>query len=169
MTVYVPTKRVLARVVDGDFTWPEIVRELDNAESITPIAGYDTRLRYCGEHLQAYVEPGTWEGEDALYVVGVRERERAEEPSEHQVVGRSVPVQHSSRRGGSGSQWPSTWRELLQRLARQPGVRVMQGGKHLIVLRDSKRVFTMPISASDHRALRNACTGLRAVGIDVSR
>lgn len=169
MPVYVPTKHVLGLMVDGLFAWPDLVREMDNAESITPVAGYERRQRWCGQRLQAYVEPGTWDGEDALFIVGVRERARAEEPSEHQVVGRAVPAQRSRRSGGVGRRWPSTWRELTDRLKQHEGVRVLHGGKHMIVTRHHKRIFTMPISASDHRGIRNACLQLQRLGIDVSR
>lgn len=169
MATFVPTRSAIDSMTELDLTWADLINDLKDVESLTPVRGYDTRQRWCGRTLQAYVEPGRLYDEDVLYVVHVRERVRAEEPSEHQVVGVATAAQRSTRRGGRGSRWPATWAELLERLQTHEGIRIQRGGKHLVVLRHSKRIFTLPISASDHRAVRNACTQLRALGLDLSR
>lgn len=169
MTQFVPTQRTVERVLQLGLTWPEVVVDLDNAASITPIEGFDTRLRYCGEKVQAYVEPGTYDGEDALWIVGLRERCKATEPSPHQVVGREAAKRKSGKRGGSGSRWPTTWKELINRINAHPQARVENGGKHLRVFLRGQQVQALPCTSSDHRALLNACQILRGLGIDVRR
>lgn len=169
MTQFVPAQRVVQQVRQMGLSWPEVVEDLDQAESITPIQGYDTRLRYCGEKVQAYVEPGTFDGEEALWIVGLRERRKADQPSQHQVVGRETTTRKSGRRGGSGTRWPTTWKELVNRINAHPNAHVEPGGKHLRVFLGGKQVQALPCSASDHRALLNACQILRGLGIDVRR
>lgn len=150
-------------------SWPEVVNDLQRAESITPVPGYDTRLRYCGEKVQAYIEPGTYDGEDALWIVGLRERQRADAPSRTQVVGRETTTRKSGRKGGSGNRWPTTWKELINRINQHPQAHVENGGKHLRVFLRGRQVQALPCTASDHRALLNACQVLRGLGIDVRR
>ena len=169
MSQFVPAQRVVQRVLDLGLSWPEVVDDLSHAESITPIQGYDTRLRYCGEKVQAYVEPGTYDGDDALWIVGLCLRRRSEQPADLQVVGRESAARKSSKRGGSGSRWPTTWKELVNRINAHPRARVENGGKHLRVFLDGRQVQALPCSASDHRALLNACQILRGLGVDVRR
>ncbi|WJN62982.1 hypothetical protein [Streptomyces phage phiScoe25] len=162
-----PTTNLLSRMAERGTYWPDVEADLQNPETVTPVEGFDTRLRLAGEKWQGYVEPGHSEGHYVL--VGVRPRERAEQGHHEPVVGvepqRSIP--RSS--GGSGTRWPSSWSELQGRLIEQ-GYRLEQGRTHIGIYDGDKRVSTLPVSASDHRALVNACTQLRReAGIDVRR
>jgi hypothetical protein len=153
-------------------SWPEVVTDLEQVESVTPIRGFETRQRWMCSRVQAYVEPGvTREGESSRIVLSVRCRRRVEpEPDHVPVVGVEPRVVGPRYRGHGGSSWPRTWAELLQRLEEvAPDASVGRGGKHLAVFREGKRVATLPMSSSDHRGLVNACTQLRAAGIDLSR
>lgn len=53
---------------------------------------------------------------------------------------------------------------LIRDLLRH-GLEVAHGGKHHAVLRDGKRVGTLPVSPSDHRALENARHQLSRAGV----
>lgn len=169
MTMFIPAQRVVSRVTQMGLSWSEVVDDLDQAQSITPVAGFDTRLRYCGEKVQAYIEPGTYDGQEALWIVGLRERQVADAPSRTQVVGRETTSRKSGKKGGSGTRWPTTWKELVNRINQHPHAHVENGGKHLRVFLHGAQVQALPCTASDHRALLNACQVLRGLGIDVRR
>lgn len=151
-------------------TWGDLVEDLENAQHRQPVVGFATRQRWLGETIQAYIEPGTYDGEDCFYVLGARLRCAAEEPAELQVVGKETRVVKRRKSGGSGSVWPTTWAELKQRIEAHDGYRVLPGrGGHQIVYRNGKQVFVLPTSASDWRAIRNACLALRGKGVDCRR
>lgn len=57
-------------------------------------------------------------------------------------------------------------RKFVKRLE-AAGCEVVHGSKHLAVLRDGKRVATMSVSASDHRALLNLRSVLRRQGVEI--
>lgn len=153
-------------------SWPDVVADLEQVESVTPIRGFETRQRWIGPRVQAYIEPSiTREGEDAKIVVSVRCRQRVEHDPHHvPVVGVESRVVGPRVRGRGGSVWPRTWAELMQRLEEvAPDAAVGRGGKHLAVFRHGKRIATLPMTSSDHRGLVNACLQLRKAGIDLSR
>ncbi|AFV51367.1 hypothetical protein FDG66_gp47 [Streptomyces phage phiCAM] len=156
----------MANMSERGTYWPDVESDLTEPETVTPVPGFESRLRLCGEKWQGYVEPGHSEGHYVL--VGVRPRDRAEEGTGTPVVG--VPVSRSIPRssGGSGTRWPSSWGELQGRLI-ELGYRLEQGRTHVGVYEGDAKVSTLPVSASDHRALLNACTQLRREGIDVRR
>ncbi|WLW38526.1 hypothetical protein [Streptomyces phage Vanseggelen] len=162
-----PTTRLLADMASRGTYWPDVEADLSEPETVTPVEGFDTRLRLAGESWQGYVEPGRDEGHFVL--VGVRPRERAEEGTGTPVVG--VPISPSIPRssGGSGSRWPSSWNELQGRLI-ELGFTIRQGKTHLGVYRDGQKIASLPSTASEYRGLLNACTQLRRDhGIDVGR
>ncbi|QMP84525.1 putative helicase [Streptomyces phage Endor1] len=162
-----PTAKLLEKMSERGTYWPDVESDLLKPETVTPVEGSRTRLRVCGVSWQGYVEPGKSEGHWVL--VGVRPRDRAEEGTGTPVVG--VPVRLSMPRssGGSGRRWPSSWSELQGRLIEQ-GYRLEQGRTHIGVYDQGRRVSTLPVTSSDHRALVNACTQLRReAGIDVRR
>ncbi|WMI33371.1 hypothetical protein SEA_PROVOLONE_51 [Streptomyces phage Provolone] len=162
-----PTTRVLASMRERGTYWPDVEKDLSEPETVTPVVGFETRLRLAGGDWQGYAEPGREEGHYVL--VGVRPRDRAEEGTGTPVVG--IPVSPSLPRssGGSGTRWPTSWSELQGRLIEQ-GYRIEQGRTHLGIYDGDKKIGTLPTSASDHRGLKNACTQLRReAGIDLRR
>ncbi|MFD9964023.1 hypothetical protein [Amycolatopsis sp. NPDC058986] len=72
------------------------------------------------------------------------------------------------RRGGAGTVWPTTWRELRARL-RAAGCELGRRGKHWHVALPSGHTYTLPCTASDHRSLRNAAHELAGLGVDLRR
>ncbi|MFE0025123.1 hypothetical protein [Amycolatopsis sp. NPDC059021] len=87
----------------------------------------------------------------------------------HQAPVRAAPPRrHRRRSGGAGTAWPTTWRELRTRL-RAAGCQLSHGGKHWRAHLPDGRTYTLPATASDHRALRNAAHDLIALGIDIRR
>jgi hypothetical protein len=80
---------------------------------------------------------------------------------------RAVPARRRGR-GGAGTVWPTTWRELRTRL-RATGCELSRRGKHWCAHLPGGHTYTFPSTASDHRALRNAAHGLAALGVDVRR
>lgn len=168
MVQFVPAKGVIARIQQLGLVWPEVVEDL-SAASITPVVGYETRLRYAGSKVEAFIEPGMYAEEDVLWVVGLRIREKVTHiPRQEQVVGHERKHRRSGH-GGSGQRWPTTWKELISRIQDHPDVELHKGGKHLNVMLHGRQVQTLPLTASDHRALLNACQVLRGAGIDVRR
>lgn len=169
---YIPTRSSLDSIDRMDLSWPEVVEDLNNAGQVYPAPGFDTRLVVTGALTRAFVEPGTYEQQPARIIVGIRPRpsiEPRDRPTAAPVVGVETPAPKSTRRGGSGSAWPATWPELLRRLRDVEHVEVVRGGKHLAILVRGERVATLPVSGSDHRGVFNACTQLRAGGVDISR
>lgn len=170
MSTFIPTQGVIAQLERFDQSWPEIVTDLQQA-TITPAYGYETRQRLCGERYEAFVEPGVYDGHEARWVIYLRKRRHATEPTPlgQQIVGRDARRPTQRKRGGSGRRWPTTWQELQKRILACPGTELRPGGKHLNVYLNGQQVQALPLSASDHRALLNACQALRAKGIDVAR
>ncbi|NKQ51999.1 hypothetical protein HFP15_03790 [Amycolatopsis sp. K13G38] len=80
---------------------------------------------------------------------------------------RAAPARRS-RRGGAGTVWPTTWRELRARL-RAAGCELARRGKHWRVALPGGHAYTLPCTASDHRALRNAVHELAGLGVDLRR
>lgn len=56
------------------------------------------------------------------------------------------------------------YRKLAREL-QDAGCELVQGGKHVKVRRNGVCVGTLPVSSSDHRALRNNYAQYRALGI----
>ncbi|WP_020670199.1 hypothetical protein [Amycolatopsis nigrescens] len=81
---------------------------------------------------------------------------------------RPAPARRRGRRGGAGTVWPTTWRELRARL-RTAGCGLARRGKHWRVEVPGGQIYTLPCTASDHRALRNAAHELAGLGIDLRR
>lgn len=171
MAQYVPTRGVIERLDQLGISWAEMVADLQNAGHVQSLAGYETRQRHLGSKVQAYIEPGVYDGEPVLYVVGVRLRAEAGEPipRQRQIVGREVRAKKSRRKGGVGRRWPTTWPELIKRIEMHPRCRVFKGKNHWLVYLNGKQVDALPATTSDHRALLNACRHLQQCGIDVSR
>lgn len=169
MAEFIPVRGVIARLPQLDLAWHQVVEDLDHA-CVTPVPGNATRLRYRGERVDAFVEPGRCEGREVWWVVGLHAREAVEPlPRQLQVVGHEPRHRKSGAHGGGGQRWPTTWRELIARIEAHPEAEVRQGGKHLNVLLRGRQVQALPVTASDHRALLNACQILRGHGIDVRR
>lgn len=80
---------------------------------------------------------------------------------------RATPARRR-RRGGTGTIWPTTWRELRTRLW-AAGCKLSRRGKHWCAHLPGGHTYTLPAAASNHRALRNTAHGLAALGIDVRR
>ncbi|WP_134666089.1 MULTISPECIES: hypothetical protein [unclassified Amycolatopsis] len=80
---------------------------------------------------------------------------------------RAAPARRR-RRGGAGTIWPTTWRELRTRL-RAAGCGLARRGKHWHVALPGGQTYTLPCTASDHRALRNAAHELAGLGVDLRR
>lgn len=171
MAKYIPTRGVIERLERIGVSWAEMVVDLRNAGHVQSVAGYETRQRHLGNLVQAYIEPGVYDGEQVLYVVGVRLRaEKAEPiPQQRQVVGRDTHAKKSRRKGGVGRRWPTTWPELIKRIEMHPRCRVFKGKNHWLVYLNGRQVDALPATSSDHRALLNACRQLQQRGIDVSR
>lgn len=87
-----------------------------------------------------------------------------ESPQGAQVPTRSSqPVRSTSAGRGGGPRGPRTWDGLFKML-REGGYEVEHTGRHLAVLSPTGgRVYTVPTSASDRRALLNAISDLRRV------
>lgn len=171
MAQYVPTRGVIEHLERLGVTWSEMVADLENAGHIQPLAGYETRQRHLGDRVQAYIEPGTYHGESALFVVGVRLRAETGEaiPKQRQIVGHETRVKKSRKKGGVGNRWPTSWPELIKRIEMHPRCRVFKGTNHWLVYLNGKQVDALPATSSDYRALMNACRQLQQRGIDVSR
>lgn len=172
MTHYVPTKHTVSSLERLGLTWPEFVRDVDGCGLIQPMPGHETRQCHFGTRVQAFIEPGVYDGEPCFYVVGVRLRvsEGPALPASQQIVGRETRAVKSRKRGGSGRMWPTSWQELEKLIESHEGMRVLQGnGGHRIVYKNGKQIDVLPTSSSDHRALHNACLQLRRKGIDVRR
>jgi hypothetical protein len=164
---FIPSRAAVTMMAGFSLAWPDVVDDLERVQTVTPVVGYETRERWCGSLVEAYIEPDD-EDEDAVVIVGVRPR-RVADPQETRVVGVEARVTGPRVKGKGGSRWPSSWRELLARLQRMDDVEVVTGGKHLLVLRDGQQVAAMPASPSEYRGLMNMCLELRARGIDVRR
>ncbi len=148
-------------------TWPDIVKDLDNVETVTPVIGYPTRERWSGSQVQAYLEPGSRDGERVYVVVGLRKRHRSTDTA-MPVVGVETRVRGPrTARGRALSRWPRTWRELFEQLQAMDDVRLEQGRKHVRVYLHGSPVTALPNTPSEYRGLLNACMDLRAKGIDV--
>jgi hypothetical protein len=91
----------------------------------------------------------------------------SEPPRPRPVSVRAAPARRR-RRGGAGTRWPTTWRELRARL-RAGGCGLARRGKHWRVDLPGGHTYTLPCTASDRRALRNAAHDLATLGIDVRR
>lgn len=81
-----------------------------------------------------------------------------------------IAQRRASGMGGPSRHGPSSFSELIMQL-REGGYEVEHGGSHWAV-RDGSgaRVYTMPVSSSDHRALTNCITDLRRLtGLDLRR
>lgn len=170
--LFIPTRSAVTAMAIIGLAWPDVLLDLENVESVTPVRGYETRERWCGSRVQAYIEPGTTpRGEAAKVIVSLRSRVRADPDEPHTpVVGVEEPVRGPRVRGRGGSSWPRTWPDFFKRLEQTaPEAAVGRGGKHLSVFLDGQRIATLPISPSDHRGLVNTCLQLRRAGIDVSR
>lgn len=169
MVTFVPTQSVIQHLeLKGLLDrWGEIVEDLATANT-APALGFEGRLRLCGAKYEAFTVPGTHEGHQQ--VIFLRERgEVAAVPREQQIVGHEVKRRTYGKSYGAGNRWPSTWAELRERVDAHPGAKLVHGGKHLGVTLHGKHVYTLPLTASDRRALLNACQSLRQVGIDVRR
>ncbi|MFB9730054.1 hypothetical protein [Haloechinothrix salitolerans] len=80
---------------------------------------------------------------------------------------RAAPARRR-RIGGAGTVWPTTWRELRTRL-HAAGCELNRRGKHWRVELPGGQSYTLPCTASDRRALRNAAHDLSALGVDLRR
>lgn len=166
----VPTSQIVSRLDQLGLSWADLVEDMTHSQHRQPMNGYATRQRWVGNKLQGYMEPGTFDGEQCFFVVGVRLRSFAEEPSQTQVVGIESKVVKRRKSGGAGQVWPTTWDELKKRIEAHDGLRVLQGnGGHQIVYKNGKQLDVLPTSSSDWRAIRNACLQLRGKGIDCRR
>ncbi|AWY07616.1 hypothetical protein SEA_YOSIF_52 [Streptomyces phage Yosif] len=163
-----PTNKLLEKLAENGYQWPEIEADLLDYESRTPAQGSETRERLSGSDWQGYVEPDRGGQEDVYVVLGVRPRQRADEPSPWQVVGKEHHVPMPRSKGGVGTRWPTTLDELVKRLEAM-GYQVTRGSNHIGIFLEGARLSTMPVSPSDWRSIRNCCLALNRIGIDVSR
>lgn len=164
-----PTSTLLRRLEERGQSWPSVAADLEEPELITPVKDNPTRRRLTGHEYVGYAEPLSGVAGEAYVIVGVGQRERPAPGLAEPVVGIESPSPRSSRRGGSGRRWPTTWGELSERLTAIEGVTIEDGSTHLIVKRDGNAIDTLPKTASEYRGLLNACTQLRRKGLDVSR
>lgn len=142
-----------------------------NAEAVTatyhgpqwtaPIPGSPGMLRYRRGNceLRVRVHDGT--------VCFVAFHTDAETPCPSLATPPTTRTRHR-RRGGAGTIWPTTWRELRTRL-RAAGCHLYKRGKHWHAELPNGATYTFPHTASDHRALRNAAHDLAAHGVDTRR
>lgn len=161
----VPTRAGMRALEDRDLEWADVVRLVDGAEYSQPAPGSTTRRAYVAGDWLVFGEPSTYDGEECLYLIGLARRNR-EGQVQRRVTEQRSPK--SSRRGGAGTLLPTTYREVLQRLS-DAGWTWETRGKHIAVYGPEGQRGTLPISASDWRAIRNAVTHLKQVGIDVRR
>lgn len=170
MTAWIPTDAVLAKLKQQGLTWQELVAELDKAERITPIAGEDGKgRRYTTCKIDAHVSPGKYLGEDVMFVNKLWGKMHQEAGDASGILGVEPQAKKSGRKGGSGNRWPTDFKELVKRIRLIQGCDVRQGGKHLLIMKEERQVGALPLTASDHRSLQNACLQLKKLGIDVSR
>lgn len=164
-----PSRAVLRHLTLRGESWRAVVEDLEHPECNLPVPGYSTRRAIHGIAFTGYVEPWDGDGDDAWLVVGVREREKAPESEASGVVGQEVARSLPRSHGGCGTRWPTSWRELTQRLEEIKSVTIERGSKHIVIYKDGKQIDALPCSASDHRALANTALHLKRLGIDVSR
>lgn len=167
--LYIPTRSGLRAMEQLSYTWPQVVDELREAWCTRPAPGAVGRLLIAAPTLECVAAEGTHAGDPARFVLGLRERraDAAAEPTN--VVGVEPAIAHRKVSRGPARRWPVSWRELALRLVRDHDCVIERGRNHLIVRRDGAPRAYLPVSASDHRSLLNACLQLRRVGIDVSR
>lgn len=103
-------------------------------------------------------------------VVGFRAIVAGQEPAREATRGRQGPSSPPARRkaAGGGRRGPRDWSELMAML-QDAGYRVEHTGKHRVVVDPAgARVYVLAATASDHRALLNATSGLRrATGLEL--
>lgn len=80
------------------------------------------------------------------------------------------PVKRAQRRvrGGNGGHWPATWDQLMERVS-AAGCEVLRRSSHVVVRVPSGERVTLHHTASDWRALRNACSQFARHGVDLRR
>lgn len=165
-----PLPRVVEHCTTLDLTWQEVERDLVQGHN-TPAPGQPGKRRIVGEKVEAIVAEA--EEPPRLIVLYVRPRRRLSMEEAEYIIGRQRERGERGLRkakgGGSGRRWPTTFRELIRLAERNKGVRVVQGSKHHIVLKDGQQVAVLPLTASDHRSLMNASRQLDKAGIDVRR
>lgn len=110
-------------------------------------------------------------GGDVVVVVGLREPIRPKILSVYMVIPGLREHRERTAKGGSGSSLPKTQRQLRSWIAGF-GYSFRTGGSHDAVIdpETGKRVYTVPITPSDHRSLANSWRGfLRAHAVYVNR
>lgn len=102
---------------------------------------------------------------DSGHVVFVGEADR---PGGDSHVMRETSVPKSTKRGGGGSNLPTSYEELAKRLA-DLGCTVDRSGQRITVYLPDGRKRKLPSNPNDWRGLRNAVSQFRAEGFDVRR
>lgn len=160
-----PLERVIehAQAVLG-MSWQEVEYDLDHGH-ITPAQNQPGKVRIVGSRVDAIAVD-----QDPMLVLYVRERRAPDLDNHTPVVGVERPRRLPRQRGGGhGNRWATSFPELIKLAERNNGVRVVQGSKHYLVLKDGTQVASLPLTASDHRSLMNASKQLDNLGIDVRR
>lgn len=174
MKQVIPTKSGQKAMDDRGLTLNQVVELLQNAELIEPVKGHpDRRAFFAGNDqgtFEMWIAPGEKYGEQCWFFLGLRHWHRPVwSDQDTAVVG--VEPRRGQRRGhgGAGTMLPTSFAELVRRVEKIPGWTVEHGGKHLKIVGPHGKYVTIPVSTSDHRAVRNAAATLRGMGLDLRR
>jgi hypothetical protein len=153
---------------DLGLTWADVCQLIENVELVQPAStGPRERRVYLSGPYSIITAPSRWEGEPALAILGVAERNR-EGQEMRTVVETKAPK--SSKRGGAGTLIPTSFDEILQRIDEAEGWHYeREGRKHIAVYGPNGERSTIPVSSSDWRAVKNGVAHLRRIGLDVRR
>ena len=166
MTMQLLPTRAGMRAMEGlGLSWGDVLGLLDHAEQEQPCpGGSDRRSHLSGDYI-LFTARGWFEGEPALHLLGISRRNL-----EGQVVRKVVEKRPTKRkRGGAGTLLPTSFKEILQRIDEAEGWSYVMGGKHIAVHGPEGQRSTIPLSASDWRAMANNVSQLRKLGLDVRR
>lgn len=98
-------------------------------------------------------------------IIGLMDAER---PQRSKAAPQSKRAARRGKRGGAGSRWPTTIRELTER-ARAAGGAVDVGRKHMRVTLPDGGTVSLGQTPSDYRAVKNCALQLHRAGLNVAR
>ena len=150
-------RRVVALAEQFDYDLDEISRVVIDPEATWPSRGQKGTVHLRGE-IAAVTAAETGD------IVAITTRQRAQRE-------RQMPRDGAMPRmsGGSGTRMPTDFDELMRR-ARAAGLDVTRDRRHYLLRSGASRgQVTIPRSASDHRAVKNAVTTIRhELGVDLT-
>lgn len=170
MIPVIPTHTGQKAMDEQGLTINDVVELLRNAEQVQPVRDHPERRAFFSGDYELWLVPGDRHGEACWLMLGLRHWVRPVVGKDHRpVVG--VEPKRGQRRshGGAGNMLPTDFTELMRRVEETPGWRCERGGKHIKIVGPNGNAVTIPATASDYRAVRNAAAQLRNAGLDLRR